>query len=860
MGVLPAQKILFSEVNFGNDDPYLRNLMAPESFERMKTNSLLPRALPHGLAIVVFLIITFVYFSPVFDGKTIEQHDIVQAKGAAQEANEYRLKTGHYPLWTNSMFGGMPTYLIAADYPNSWTTKVGRFLANLLPEPANYLFLYLIGFYILLVALGVEAWIAVLGAIGFAFCSYNFINIEAGHASKVIAMGFLPPILAGVILAYRGRYWIGGALVGLFLGMQLYGNHVQITFYMFLTSGFYALMELVVAVREKRLQTFLLASVVIGVASGLAVGSHASRLMTTSEYSKESIRGKSELTSKPASGDSKGANANGLDYDYAFNWSYGKMETFTLLIPDFYGGGSMSKSIGKNSALYDALIAQGATDAQARQAVTQLSSALYWGEQPGTGGPTYSGAVIVFLFVLGMFILQSRIKWWLLASAVFMIMLAWGKNFVLNDFLFYNIPLFDKFRAVTMSLALTQVFLALGAALTVQQLVRGDYTWAKIQRPLLWSVGLTAGSALLFAILGSAFFDFRNERVDQQLAQAYGEWIVRPLRDDRASLLSGDAFRSFLFIVVAAGVIVAFLLKRLNATLATFVLMGVVLVDMFAIDKRYVNDSDFTVDKREQARVFVKPTPADQQILQDTTQYRVFNYAASPFQDATTSYYHHSVGGYHGAKMRRYSDVIDSLLSKGNISALNMLNAKYIIVPDQKTGQALVQQNPEALGNAWFVRDYTLVTNADEEITALEKDTFNPKTTAIIDKRFEGELKGFQPQLDSTATIRLISYSPDELVYQSNASSPQLAVFSEIYYANKDYWQATLDGKPVPHFRANYILRGMVVPAGSHKITFTFVSTTYRQGETIALFSSIALFAFVGMAGFLSAKQKKTTV
>ncbi|MDJ1493554.1 hypothetical protein QNI19_11470 [Cytophagaceae bacterium DM2B3-1] len=820
----------------------------------MKTNNLLQKAIPHVLAIVAFLIITFVYFSPVLDGKTISQHDIVQAKGAGHEASLYREKTGHYPMWTNSMFGGMPTYLIAADYPNSWTTKVGRFFANLLPEPANYVFLYLIGFYILLAALGFDAWIGVLGAIGFAFCSYNLINIEAGHASKVIAMGFLPPILGGVILAYRGRYWIGGALVGLFLGMHIYGNHVQITFYMFLTIGFYVLMELIVAIREKRIKPFLIASVVLGVAIVLAVGSHASRLMTTSEYSKESIRGKSELTPKPATGDDKGVNADGLDYDYAFRWSYGKMETFTLLIPDFYGGGTMSKSIGKSSAMYNALMEKGASDAQAKQIVAQLSGALYWGDQPTTGGPTYAGAVILFLFVLGMFIIPNRIKWWILGCAVFMTMLAWGKNFFLNDILFTYVPLFDKFRAVTMTLALTQVFLVLGAAMAVQELIRGDYSWTKLQRPLIWSFGLTGGIALLFALLGGAFFDFRSDIVDSQLAQGYGDWIIRPIRDDRASILRGDAFRSFLFIVVAAGVIIAFLFKRLSPSLMVLVLGAVVLTDMFAVDKRYVNNDDFTVDRRDQQRAFIKPTPADEQILRDTTQYRVFNYAASPFQDATTSYFHHSVGGYHGAKMRRYSDVIDSVLAKGSIKGLNMLNTKYVIVPDQKTGQIFVQQNPEALGNAWFVKEYKIVPNADEEIKAIE--TFEPKTTAIIDKRFEKDLNGLTIQFDSTATIKLTSYSPDHLVYESNAQTPQLAVFSEIYYANKDYWQATIDDKPVPHFRVNYILRGMVVPAGKHKITFTFISTTYQQGEHIALFSSIALFAFVGAAIFLSAKQK----
>ncbi|MCU0355335.1 MAG: YfhO family protein [Cytophagales bacterium] len=822
-------------------------------------NNLLKTALPHLLALLVFLVITLVYFSPVLDGKTIEQPDIVQAKGAAQEANQYRQKTGSYPFWTNSMFGGMPTYLIASDYPNSWTTKAGRFFVNLLPDPANYLLLYLVGFYILLVALGLDAWLAALGAIGFAFGSYNLINIEAGHASKVIAVGFMPPILAGVILAYRGRYWLGGALAGLFLGMQLYGNHVQITFYMFLAIGLYALMEFVFALREKRLKTFLFASAVLALASALAVGSHASRLLTTNEYSKESIRGKSELTAKPAAGAQNAANANGLDYEYAFRWSYGKAESFTLLVPHFSGGGSMMRGLGKNSALYDAVIAQGASDAQARQFAEQMGSALYWGEQQmGTGGPAYAGAVVIFLFVLGLFVIKDRIKWWLLASAVLMLMLAWGRHFILNDWLFHYAPFFDKFRAVTMTLTLVQVYLAFGAALAVDALLRGNHTWATLKKPLAWSLGLTAGLALVFAVLGGAFFDFRNEEVDKQLSQAYGDWVVKPLRDDRASALQGDAFRSFLFIVAAAGVLLAFVFKRLNATMTVGLLALVVLVDMFAVDKRYLNNDKFTVTRRDREREYIQLTPADQQIMQDTTHYRVLNYSVNPFNDASTSYFHASIGGYHGAKMRRYQDVIDSLLAKGKINVLNMLNTKYVIVPDQKTQQLQVQSNGEALGNAWFVRSYKIVPNADAELAAL--DTLNARTTALVDARFADQLKGFEPQPDSTATIRLVSYSPDVLVYQSNAAMPQLAVFSEMYYANKDYWQAEVDGKPVPHFRANYILRGMVVPAGSHKITFRFVSNTYRQGEQIALFSSIGLFAFLGVAVFFAVRSRQSVV
>ena len=819
----------------------------------MKTPNLFQRALPHLLAAAVFLTIIFIYFSPVLDGKALEQGDILQAKGAAHEANLHREKTGAYPLWTNSMFGGMPTYLIAADYPNSWTTKAGRFFANLLPDPANYVLLYLVGFYILLVAIGVDAWIAVMGAIGFAFCSYNFINIEAGHASKVIAMGYLPPILAGVILAYRGRYWLGGALMGLFLGLQLFGNHVQITFYMFLTIGLYAVIELVAAIREKRLKTFFIASAVLALGAVLAVGSHASRLLTTQEYSKESIRGKSELTPKRATGDDKQANTNGLSYEYAFQYSYGLAETFTLLVPNFNGGGSMARGLGKNSETYQAVVAQGASEAQARQFTDQVSPALYWGELPIAGGPAYAGAVIVFLFVLGMFILKSRLKWWLLASVALMLMLAWGRNFFLNDFLFAYVPLFDKFRAVTMTLTVVQTFLALGAALAVQEVVRTNFTWDTFKKPLLWSLGLTAGTALVLAIAGGLFFDFKSLQVDGKLP----EWAVRPLRDDRASLLRGDAFRSFLFIMAAAGLLLAFLFKKINGTVLGLLLALVVLADMFAVDKRYLNDADFTIDRRQQQRAYIQPTPANEQIMRDTTQYRVFNYASGITTDALTSYFHHSVGGYHGAKMRRYQDVLDSLLSKGKIKMLNMLNTKYLIIPDQQTQQPVVQQNPEALGNAWFVAGYKIVPNADAELQAL--DTLEPRTTAVVDARFAPQLTGLSLLPDSTARIRLIGYEPEKMVYESSARTPQLAVFSEIYYANKDYWQADIDGKPVPHLRANYILRGMVVPAGTHRITFRFMGNTYRQGEKIALVCSVLLMAFLGAAVFLETRNRKQT-
>jgi hypothetical protein len=825
----------------------------------MKKGNILQKSLPHVLVFLVFLLITFVYFSPVFEGRTLAKNDVIQSQGAAAEVLDYHEKTGKFPLWTNSMFGGMPAYLVGTDFPNSWSTKLGRVFIDLFPAPVNYVMLYLVGFYILLTALNFSPWLAALGAIGFAFGSYNLINIEAGHVSKALAMGYLPPIIAGVILAFRGRYWVGGALTGLFLALQLYGNHIQITYYLFITLAIYGIIELVYAIRENRLKMYMTAAAVLVLAVGLAFGSHASRLMVTNEYARESIRGTSDLT-RPGGGGS----TSGLDRDYAFMWSYGKLETLTLLIPNFYGGAT-GGSLGPSSETFAAIERQAGRD-QARQFTAQVP--LYWGSQPFTGGPAYGGAIICFLFVLGMFLVKDRIKWWILASAILLTSFAWGKNFFLNDLLFNLLPFFNKFRAVTMTLTLVQVFLALGAALAVREVVTGSYIWAILKKPLVWSLGLTAGVALLFALIGGALFDFS---ADSDTQQGLPGWLLEALRNDRKSLLRADALRSVFFILAAAGLLLAYVYKRMNATVLALSLSLLVLIDLFSVDKRYLNNDDF-VAKRQAGKL--TPTAANQAIQRDTTYYRVLNLTVNPIQDATTSYFHLSVGGYHAAKLQRYQQLYDSVISSelqrlvtglqsesfspavfGQLPALNMLNTKYFILGSE--AQAAVP-NPYALGNAWFVREHQIVPNANAEIKAVKN--FDPARTAIVDARYESLLTDLKGAPDSAAIIRLASYDPEHLTYQATTATPQLAVFSEVYYQGNNDWQAYVDGQPVPHLRANYLLRAMVVPAGTHKVEFIYTGHTYKLGETIALISSALLLVFVAGSVFLSVRRKEEPV
>jgi hypothetical protein len=819
----------------------------------MKNKMSVKRFYPHLIAFLGFVLLTFLYAFPLLQGKRLAQHDSVQAKAAAQEVLQYRKDTGKQALWTNSIFGGMPAYMIASDYPSSLSTHLGRFFLGIFPEPANLILLYLIGFYILMMVLRVEVWLAFLGSVAFAFCSYNFISIEAGHVSKVIAIAYAPAMIAGVILCYRGRYLAGAALTALFLGLQIYGNHLQITYYTFLALGFYGIFELVWAIRAHRLKQFILASVVLVGAGLVAVGSHASRLWTTYEYARETTRGKSELT---LSSDTTKAPATkpteGLGKDYAFQWSYGIGETFTFLIPNFYGGSTYG-SLGASSETFKTLTEVGASPAEARQFTAQLP--LYWGDQPMTGGPAYAGAIVCFLFVLGMFLVRHPIKWWALAVAVFFTVLAWGSNFAaFNYFMFDYFPLYNKFRAVTMLLNLVQLFLVVVGVLGLQEMVSGNWKLDALKQPLLRSLAITGGLCLLFALAGSVFFNFSNpsdERFFGQLGNPdIANRLIASIRDDRAGLLRADAFRSLVFILLAAALVWFYAKKKIKPLILYAGLTALVVIDLFAVDKRYFNNEDFK--KPSESALRFAPSPVDEQILQDKDpNYRVF-YAPS-WYEASPAYFHKLVGGYHGARMSRYEELFNFQISRNNMAVMNMLNARYFIIPG-KEGELTVQRNPGAMGNAWFVDSYRMVAHANEEMKAL--DNFDPKQVAFVDRRFEDQLKGFQPQPDSTAQIRLTAYAPDQLTYESTARTEQLAVFSENYYNGHSDWQAYIDGKPAPHLRANYVLRAMRVPAGKHTIEFKFEPQSYYRGETLALICSILLAGLLVAAVWMEFRQR----
>jgi hypothetical protein len=810
------------------------------------------KLLPHLLAIGAFVLIAALYGAPALQGKKLMLYDVTQAMAGAREVQEFKERTGEWSAWTNSMFGGMPSYLIVGDYPNSWPTQLGTALNQLLPQPLAMFLLEMGGMYLLLIVLGASPWLAALGAVAFCFGSYNVVNIKAGHLSKVLALAYAPPLLAGVLLTLRGRYWLGAALTALFLSLELYANHIQITYYVFLAFAALFVVEAVRLFRAGHTRQLSLATGLLVVAGLIAVGTHSNRLWSTYDYAKESTRGKSELTAKTT----QQAGSDGLDREYAFSYSYDISETLSLLVPNVYGGASAG-GLSTDSELYKAMTNRGVDAAAAKQFV-ERGAPVYWGGLPYTAAPAYAGAVVLFLFVLGMALVRGAMKWWLLAFTVLFTMLAWGRHFFLADLFFNYFPYFNKFRAINMLFSVVQMLLAIGAVLGLHELITRRPTFADLRKPLLWSLGLTAGVALVLAVVPTIFLDFRTADDAARLGQIFGSpemgnEMLRPLRNDRESLARADAFRALLFILLAAGAVALFALNRLKAQVLVPVLFVLTLFDLFGIAKRYFNNDDFV--SRTEAQVPFTPTPADEQILQDQSlSYRVLDQTGGDFtSDARASYFHKSLGGYHAAKMRRYQDVITEVAPKNFVQVLNMTNVKYVIAPGQD-GQPAVQQNPEAFGNAWFVRRYQPVPNADAEIAALA--TADLRQTALVDQRFAPQLSGLSLQYDSTATIQLTEYRPNYLKYTSRATTEQLAVFSEVYYNVRDDWQVTIDGKPATHFRADYLLRAMRVPAGQHTIEFRFDPTSVRVGNQIDLIASILLVLFIGVAVFVERRRK----
>lgn len=800
--------------------------------------------IPHISAIAIFLVIIMGYFMPLLEGKKLKQSDITHWRGMSKEITDYRAETGKEALWTNSMFGGMPAYQISVQYNANLTRFIDKIFTLGLPHPAGLVFLYFIGFFILLIVLKIDPWLALAGSIAFAFSSYFFIILDAGHNSKAHTIGYMAPVLAGIILTFRGRLLAGSLLTALFLSLELRANHLQITYYLMLMVIILGIALLAEAFAKKTLPLFLKAAGALAIAAVLAVAINITNIWATWEYGKETIRGKTELTTD------KENRTTGLDKDYATQWSYGTGESFSLLMPNVKGGAS--GYLGNNKKAMEK-----ADQAYAESIAGQNQ---YWGDQPFTSGPVYVGAIMIFLFVLGLFIVNNNLRWWLLAATILSIMLAWGKNFMpLTDFFLHYVPGYNKFRAVSMTLVIAEVAIPVLAMLALSEIFKRPQILKEKMKFFYISLILTAGIALVFYMLPQTFFSFLNQGETEAIASqkakldaaqlAQFDALIYNLKLVRIAIFKSDAIRSFFFILLSAATIWLYSINKINKTILIVGISALIALDMIPVAKRYLNNDNFA--NKTQVTNPYKPSEADLMILKDSDpNFRVYNLTVSPFQDASTSYFHKSIGGYHGAKLRRYQELFDHHISKNNEAVLDMLNTKYYIYPDQNKRPTL-QINMNALGHAWFVKEFKLVDNADQEIDALTG--FDPATTAIVDKRFAENLNNFSPKPDSNAVIELTKYLPNKLDYSYNAATDQLAVFSEIYYDKG--WKAFIDGKPVPHFRVNYVLRAMVVPAGKHQIEFRFEPSVFYTGEKISFAGSLLLI--LALLGFAANEIRK---
>ena len=825
--------------------------------------NVIKRIIPDIVAIVVFAVISFAYFCPaVTEGRILSQHDSVAGIGAGQEGKEYLERTGERTRWTNSIFGGMPTYQMAPSYDSTDLLKGIENLYHLyLPTYVWYVFVMLLGFYILLRAFNFKVWMAGLGAIIWAFSSYFFIIIAAGHIWKFITLAYIPPTIAGMVLCYRGKYLLGGLVTALFVALQISSNHVQMSYYFLFVMLFMAIAYGVQAYQQKTLARFGKSTGVLVVAGLIGVCINLSNLYHTYEYSKESMRGKSELVKE----NSANQTSSGLERDYITQWSYGIGETFSFLVPNVKGGASVplaanEKAMEKANPMYGSIYSQ---------------LGQYWGEQPGTSGPVYVGAFVVFLFVLGLFIVKGPMKWALLAATVLSILLSWGKNFMgFTDFFIDYVPMYNKFRAVSSILVMAEFTIPLLAMLALKEVVSTPSIIKERKKDFLISFGLTGGLALLFAIFPKVFFPSYVSTMEMNALQSIPADQLVPLlanlEEVRMSLFTSDALRSFFIILIGVNLILAYGMGKLKQTILIAALAVLCLVDMWGVNKRYLYDEQF-VEKQVQTQSF-RQTETDKLILQDEAlDYRVLNLASNTFNENNTAYWHKSVGGYHAAKLRRYQEMIEEhisgemnglfkavadaggdmeLLNPADFPVLNMLNTRYFIFPLQG-GQTVPLDNPFALGNAWFVDEVEYVGNANEEIEAIHG--LDPTQTAIVDKKFESVIKSLPS--DSTATIELVAYEPNYLRYEVSSEKGGTVVFSEIYYPG---WKSTIDGQEVAHGRANYILRAMNVPAGKHVVEFRFDPDSLHVTENIAFIALglLALLAIVTIVLKIKAYRK----
>lgn len=796
----------------------------------------LKKFLPFVIAIIVFAIASVLYFNPVLTGKQMRQSDITQFIGMSKSVNEYRAEKGEEPYWLDNAFSGMPAYQVSAYYPNDFVRYIDKAI-RFLPRPADYLFLYFISFFFLLNALKVDWKLAVLGSLSFGFSTYLIIIFGAGHNAKAHAIGYMPMVIAGVIYVFRKRYLLGFVLTALAMALEIYSNHPQMTYYLGFCLLILGIVEFIEAYKTKTLPVFLKQASILVVAMLIGIGANSARLMAMKQYGDYSTRGKSELTINP-DGTPK-EKSTGLDKEYITEYSYGIAETFNLMIPRFTGGGTVEE-LGEDSNFYQVL-EQNAGKSVAKE---YASSALtYWGKQPIVEAPAYIGAIIFFLFFLGIFLVKGRLKYWLVAATVFSIVLSWGKNFpVVTNFFIDYIPLYNKFRAVSSIQVIAELCVPLLGILALKEFFSTETSSEEKENAVKKAFYIVGGISLLFMLFGSSLFAFEGLRDAnyEQLPELIDALIL-----DRKSMLFNDSLRSLVLVLLTAGALWMYLKGKLQQVVVLFVVGGLIVFDLVSIDLNYVNKEDFTSARKVQ-KPFL-PSKADEEILKDKSYYRVANFAGSPLQDGRTSYFHNSIGGYHAAKMKRYQELFDYQIAKNNFEVLNMLNTKYIIV-----GEEQFQENSEANGNAWFVNSLQKVTSANEEIKAL--DSLKTKSEAVIDVsdfKYDG-VDVFEK--DSTATIKLVKNDLTELTYKTNSSSKQFAVFSEIYY--KDGWNAYVDGKNVPHYRVNYVLRGLEVPEGQHTVVFKYEPTVIKTGGGLSLLC-YGLLILVPIGWFVVSKKRK---
>lgn len=799
--------------------------------------------LPHLLAFFGFVILSLVYFYPVLQGKQISQSDIVQYTGMAKEQNDFRQQTGDEPFWTNAAFGGMPTYQLGAKYPHNYVKSVDGFL-RFLPRPADYLFLYFLGFYILLCVLKVDPLKAFFGALAFGFSTYLIIILGVGHNAKAHAIAYMPMVVAGVLLVFQKRFIVGGLLTMIAAALEIQANHFQMTYYLLLlliVISFYYTHKLI---KAKEFKNIGIAFGVFVIAGLFALGANATNLLATAEYTEFSTRGKNELTIGLEG--EKLENKSGMTYEYITEYSYGIAESFNLIAPRLFGGGNAEK-LGANSALYEMFIGLGAPENDALEYASQAPT--YWGDQPIVAAPAYIGAIVFFLFVLAMFTEKRKLKYAFLTGAVFSLVLSWGKNFpILTDFFIDYFPLYNKFRAVSSIQVILELCMPVLAVLGLYSFFKleKDEQWKALWKSSAIAIGIFV---LLFVFKGMFNFSSESDAYYKQVYGEIGEPFVNALIEDRQTMYTSDLLRSMGLILAVFALFWLFIKEKVSQIIAVILIGSLMVLDLYVIAKNYVNADDF-VNARQVNQPF-QPTEADLQILADKDpNFRVFE-PSQGMAGARTSYFHKAIGGYSAVKPQRIQQLYDYQIAKNNIQVLNMLNVKYVIQTTEE-GQAIPLQNPNANGNAWFVSKVKTVQNADEEMKAL--DSIDSKNEAVVAKEFMNKVSAQSFVKDSLATITLEDYKPNYLKYTSQNANKGLAVFSEIYYPKG--WKITIDGKEVEQIRANYVLRAIEIPAGKHTIDFKFEPEVVRTGSSIALFSSIGMLLLLAGGIYVEIKNK----